>query len=254
VSKHLANANLVSSYDVSYFRKFSETRLRAISLCAEMGLPLYKIHHSIVIGDAAMLIANEVERQMGVRVDYEIVEAGALLHDVGISQIISDDMPEHAYIGGRIAQDAGFGEKVSRCIELHDCAGFVKEYVLALDLPRTVAKDDLLPETWEEKIVAYADMIISLEGEWQMDVWNDDTCPARAYFDYISTPLRIRRGLTMSKSHPQFEYDIEFNRSMRRFVPRAKYETLLRPRIDRMVKSIRASGMQVPFPSLAQWP
>ncbi len=241
------------SYDVSYFKNFSNVRLKCIALLAEVGLPLYKIHHSIVIGDVALLIASEVEKQMGVKVDYEVVEAGALLHDLGISQIITDDMPEHAYIGGQIARAAGFSEEVARCIELHDCAGLVKEYVLALNLPRTVDKDDMIPETWEEKIVAYADMIISLEGEWQADVWNDDECPAKAYYDYLTTPLRVRQGLMLSKDHPQFAYDIEFNKYMRRFAPRDKYEEL-RPRIDRMVKSIKEAGYQIPFPSLSKWP
>ena len=241
------------SYDLGYFKNFSQKRKEAIALCCEVGLPLYKIHHSIAVGDAALLIADEVERQEGVKIDKEIVELGALLHDVGISQIISDDMPEHAYIGGQIALAAGYSKEISLCIELHDCAGFVKEYVTELDLARTVEKDDLLPETWEEKIVAYADMIISLEGEWGMDVWNDDECPARAYYDYISQPIKIRKGLTLLKSHPQFEYDIEFNKTMRKYAPRDKYEKLLRSRIDRMVKSIRLAGFQIPFNSLEKW-
>ena len=73
---------------------------------------------------------------------------GALLHDVGISQIQKDDMPEHAFIGAQIARDAGYPEEVARCIELHDFAGLTKEYVEGANLPCVIDKDDKLPVTW----------------------------------------------------------------------------------------------------------
>lgn len=37
-------------FDLSHFNKFSPQRIKATALCAEVGLPLYKILHSIVIG------------------------------------------------------------------------------------------------------------------------------------------------------------------------------------------------------------
>lgn len=176
MSKYVVQPFTKPSYDLSYFMNFSPDRLKAVALMAEVGLPLYKIHHSIVIGDVALLIADGVEKLEGVKVDRYVCEMGALLHDVGISQIQKDDMPEHAFIGAQIARDAGYPEEVARCIELHDFAGLTKEYVEGANLPCVIEKDDKLPVTWEEKIVAYADMIVSLEGEWFMDVWNDDTC------------------------------------------------------------------------------
>ena len=58
---------------------FSPDRLKAVALMAEVGLPLYKIHHSIVIGDVALLIADGVEKLEGVKVDRYVCEMGALL-------------------------------------------------------------------------------------------------------------------------------------------------------------------------------
>lgn len=242
-----------ASYDLSHFRKFSPARVKAVALCAEVGLPLYKIHHSIVIGDAALLIADEVRKQTGADIDMEVVEVGAVLHDVGISQIQADDMPEHAFIGAMIARDAGYSEHIARCIELHDFAGLVEEYVQGINLPCYIDKKDKLPESWEEKIVAYADMIISLEGEWFMDVWNDDTCPARAYYDLLSLPYMTRIGRVLTKDHPQMKHDIEFNREMRIFAPRERYERELRPQIERMRRTIERSGMSLPFPARKEW-
>lgn len=93
MSKYVVQPFTKPSYDLSYFMNFSPDRLKAVALMAEVGLPLYKIHHSIVIGDVALLIADGVEKLEGVKVDRYVCEMGALLHDVGISQIQKDDMP-----------------------------------------------------------------------------------------------------------------------------------------------------------------
>ena len=156
MSKYVVQPFTKPSYDLSYFMNFSPDRLKAVALMAEVGLPLYKIHHSIVIGDVALLIADGVEKLEGVKVDRYVCEMGALLHDVGISQIQKDDMPEHAFIGAQIARDAGYPEEVARCIELHDFAGLTKEYVEGANLPCVIDKDDKLPVTWEEKGKKYS--------------------------------------------------------------------------------------------------
>lgn len=243
----------IQTYDLEYFKSFSDSRIKAVALCAEVGLLMYKIHHSLVVADAALLIAEEVKKQVKADLNMDVIEIGAILHDIGISQINMDNMPEHAYIGGEIARAAGYSEEVARCIERHDGAGFVKEFVLALNLPRSVEKDDMLPETWVEKIVAYADLIISIEAEAQLDFWNDDYSAAKLYYPYLAELYKNRLGLRFPKNHPQFDYIIEFNKCMRRFAPKEKYEARLRVQINRMVDSIRSFGLQIPCNSLKQW-
>ena len=77
MSKYVVQPFTKPSYDLSYFMNFSPDRLKAVALMAEVGLPLYKIHHSIVIGDVALLIADGVEKLEGVKVDryvfYQII-------------------------------------------------------------------------------------------------------------------------------------------------------------------------------------
>lgn len=240
------------SFDLEYFSTFSQERIQALALCAEVELCMYKIRHSMVVADAALMIADEVEKQLNVKLDKRVIEIGALLHDVGISQIDKDDMPEHAYIGAEITRSAGYSEHIARCIELHDGGGFVEEFVSTLNIARSVDKKDLLPETWEEKIVCYADLIISVEAEAGLDVWEDDYAPAKAIFYYVNSAFKSRMGLEATKDHPQFKYVNEFNKKMRRFAPKEKYDAL-RPQIQRMFDSILHAGLVLPFQSLKEW-
>ena len=94
--------DLMSHYHLGDFRNYSKERLRAIALCAEVGLPLYKIRHSSAVADTAVVIAREVKAQLRISVDEEICELGGMLHDIGISQILTDDMPEHGPIGAKL--------------------------------------------------------------------------------------------------------------------------------------------------------
>lgn len=240
-------------YDLRKYKSFSPIRHRAISLCVEMGLSAHKIYHSLAVADCAVLIAQEVEKQMGVKVDKDVCEIGALLHDIGLSQFV-DDRPGHDYVGACLAMDAGFSEEIAHCIEYHDCGGLTAEYCKLLDIPHTREdKPDAIPETWEEKIVAYADQIVSQAGEWEVDVWNDDEAPAKASYGYLDAPVHYKYGRRLPYDHPQVARLCEFNKEMRRFMPRELFETL-RPALDRMVEVQLAAGMPHPFPSCSEWP
>lgn len=246
---------LEPTYDLSEFKSFSPLRHRALSLCVALGLSPHKIYHSLVIADCALLLCDEVEKQLGVKADRDVCDIGALLHDIGLSQIEADNRPEHCYVGSCIARDAGFGEAVARCIEYHDCGGMVEEYCKLIDVPRSrPEKLDAMPETWEEKIVCYADQIISQAGEWEVDVWNDDFAPAKASYGYLASPVREKLGLRLSYDHPQIVSMCEFNKEMRRFMPKELFESKLRRGIDRMTDWQKQAGMPHPFPSCATWP
>ena len=134
--------------------------------------------------------------------------------------------------------------------------GLLRPFKKPKDFMRNIGEDVEMklfsPVTWEEKIVAYADMIVSLEGEWFMDVWNDDTCACRAYYDLLSIVFKTRTGRVLTKDHPQFQHEIDFNREMRKYIPREVYETI-RPRINRMRDTIRMSGESLPLPSMDSW-
>ena len=82
-----------------------------------------------------------------------LVEAGALLHDIGRSKTHSIS---HAVEGGRIAQYLGMSQEIISIIENHIGAGIPKAEAESLGLPSR----DFVPKTLEEKIVAHADNLI----------------------------------------------------------------------------------------------
>lgn len=241
-------------YDFSRMATSTDVRNRAIAMNVEVGTSMYKIHHSMVIADVALAIADEVEKQEGVKLDRFVIETGSLLHDIGISQTIDDSSPEHGMIGANMVRDAGYPEAVARCVEFHDCGGFVREIVAELGLPTTCGKLDTLPESWEEKIAVFADFVISFEGEYLLDLWNDPTAPARAVHPYFKYLYQHRRGLAFPTDHPELYYVNDFNREMIKYCPRAVYETF-RPGIARMLASMVADGIPIPpRQPLVQWP
>lgn len=242
------------SYNFDRMATSSEVRNKAIAMNVEVGVPMYKIHHSMVIADVALAIADQVEEQESVKLDRFVVEAGALLHDIGISQTEDDVSPEHAMIGADIVRAAGYPEEVARCVEMHDCGGLVEEVIQELGLAPTIGKTDTLPQSWEEKIAVYSDLMVSLEGEFVVDMWNDPVAPAKAIYPYLEIVYRHRRGLTFPTNHPQLYYCNSFNQEMIGYCPRSMYETL-RLQINRMVNSMEAIGIAIPpLPVLSEWP
>ena len=60
----------------------------------------------------------------GLKIDIELVEAGALLHDLGRSK---NHTVDHAIVGAQIAQSIGLPESVIRIIKRHVGAGITAE-------------------------------------------------------------------------------------------------------------------------------
>jgi len=107
-----------------------------------------------------MRIAN-VYKAKGYRVDLKLVEAGALLHDIGRSQTHSI---EHGAAGGQIARRLGMPMELAHIIERHVGAGLTPDEARRNNLP----KGNYVPETLEEKIVCYADKLI--EGAHEVGI------------------------------------------------------------------------------------
>ncbi len=134
------------------------SRAACLDLLQGVGCSAEVIAHCCAVADVAVCIARRVDA------DVRLVEAGALLHDIGRSQIHGI---QHAVVGARIAKKLGMPEGICRIIERHIGAGIPKGEAAALGLP----VKGYMPETLEEKIVAHADNLIEnnhiqpIEGE-----------------------------------------------------------------------------------------
>jgi len=91
----------------------------------------------------------------------ELIEAGALLHDIGVYSLYKDGVLDgsnyitHGILGYELLKKEGFDEKICRFAMLHTGVGITKVEIEQNKLP--LPARDYIAETDEEKIVMYAD-------------------------------------------------------------------------------------------------
>jgi tRNA (cytidine56-2'-O)-methyltransferase len=120
---------------------------QCLRLLKEAGCSDEVINHCKAVRKVAVRIAKKAHANI------ELVEAGALLHDIGRSKTQG---VLHGVEGAKIAQQLGLPAGIVNIIERHLGAGIPQDESLALGLP---AKE-YVPITLEEKIVAHADNLI----------------------------------------------------------------------------------------------
>ena len=125
---------------------------QAIQLLHESQCSLKVIKHCKAVAKLALATA-EACKGKGLNVDLELVEIGALLHDIGRSKTHS---VHHAVVGAEILEAAGLPEPVISIIKRHVGGGITTSEAERLGWP----KDVYVPLTIEEKIVSYADKLI----------------------------------------------------------------------------------------------
>ncbi len=108
------------------------------------------VAHCRAVSAMAISIADRVSRP----VDRELVRLGGLFHDIGRSR--THDIG-HALAGVEIGRSLGFSKELLLIIERHVGAGITAAEAVRLGLPQK----DYLPQTTEEKIVSYADNLLS---------------------------------------------------------------------------------------------
>ncbi len=136
------------------------SRERALHFLRQSGCSRSVIKHCVTVTELAIEIA-EACHERGLDVDVELVEIGALLHDIGRSKTHS---VHHAIAGANIAKSLGVPEPVLAIIKRHVGGGITAKEARKLAWP----KDVYAPQTLEEKIVSYADKLI--EGSRRMPI------------------------------------------------------------------------------------
>ena len=105
------------------------------------------INHCKAVRDVAIRMAEKANANI------RLVEAGALLHDIGRSK--THDI-FHVIEGVKIAEKLGFSKELIKIIERHIGAGIPADNAVKLGLPRK----DYIPLSLEEKIVCHSDNLI----------------------------------------------------------------------------------------------
>ncbi|MGD2142792.1 MAG: TIGR00295 family protein [Candidatus Bathyarchaeota archaeon] len=137
-------------------------REEALAILREAGCSEGVINHCLNVNGIAIRIAEGLQGK-GLKIDLALVQAGALLHDLGRSRTHGI---EHGVVGGEIAKELGLPNKLVRIIERHIGGGIPAEETLALGLP----EKDYVPESLEEKVVSYADKLIEGDREVEFEV------------------------------------------------------------------------------------
>lgn len=125
---------------------------QALQFLRQSRCPKNVIKHCETVAELAVEIAKAC-KEKGLDVDLRLVETGALLHDIGRSRTHT---VHHAVVGAKMARSLGLPDAVISMIKRHVGGGITAEEAERLGWP----KDIYIPQTWEDKIVAYADKLI----------------------------------------------------------------------------------------------
>lgn len=128
------------------------TRKEALGFLKQSGCRENVIKHVEVVSQLAVTIAQAFIRK-GYNVNVNLVEIGALLHDIGRAKTHTVN---HAIIGAEIARSLDLPESVVSIIKRHVGGGITAEEAKKLGWPDGI----YVPQTLEEKIVCYADKLI----------------------------------------------------------------------------------------------
>ena len=126
----------------------SEEKDRYIGLLREAGCSNPVIRHCSVVADTAAALSEKSPF-----FDDTLVQAGALLHDIGRSATHGIG---HAQAGADICRSLGLGEDLARIVECHTGAGLTADECIQLGL----LPIDCIPSTPEGALVACADNLV----------------------------------------------------------------------------------------------
>lgn len=132
----------------------------ALRLLVQSGCTPRVIRHCKAVAALALQFAKAC-KESGLNVDIQLVQIGALLHDIGRSRTHSID---HVVIGAEIAKSLNLPESVMSIIARHAGGGITTDEAKKLGWPIKC----YIPQSLEERIVTYADKLI--EGSRRVEI------------------------------------------------------------------------------------
>jgi len=162
----------------------SDLRKRAEEYFKKYPLSDDKIGHSYAVAEFSEKIAQRM-KDSGVDVNVDEAWAGAILHEIGLTapdcpkteaEESVRPYPEHAVIGAKDAQEAGFPTSVVAAIQNHG-GHYNKAECELLEMPLAVVGDTWTSDIIEAKVVAAADEVLFLRRHANppLDPWKDNS-------------------------------------------------------------------------------
>lgn len=122
----------------------------AFRLLTEMGCSEKIINHTKTVLKSLEILSKKTKKKFNLK----LARIGAILHDIGRSKSHGIN---HGYLGAEILCKLNMPEELVKIVERHVGAGITIEEAINNDMP---AKN-FIPETYEEKIVCYADKLVN---------------------------------------------------------------------------------------------
>lgn len=116
--------------------------------------------HCNIVRDLSLQIADNLKKK-GIKVDRDLLEVGALIHDIGAYSCFDTKQEpikpyiQHGILGEQVLLDQGLPMELARFASHHTGVGITKKDIEQQNLP--LPKKDFIPETLEEEIVCFAD-------------------------------------------------------------------------------------------------
>jgi uncharacterized protein len=115
--------------------------------------------HCMVVKEIATEVALIYQQKTGVMVDMDLIETGAMIHDIGWLGIEITKSIAHGEAGYKWLMENDFPEKLARFCSTHVGSGISPEDEREMEyLDKTI---DHMPKSTEEIIVAFADKFTS---------------------------------------------------------------------------------------------
>jgi HD superfamily phosphodiesterase len=195
----------------------SMDRAYVIDTMRKNRIPEERIEHGEQVCDLALKIAARMEELQKTRLNHDDIIAGAILHDAGFVKctgkpvsvnllgkkeiVIPEDVLMHGMYSAELAAKMGFRREVQRITVRHELIAVTRAERSELGI-LPLPKDDVVPETWEEKAVMYADGLVFLALGLDLDLWNDPGAPARGFLDILKVMIGKQSKEPVTLSHP----------------------------------------------------
>lgn len=132
--------------------------------------PILFAHSKAVAQKAVAIAKNFQKKNSAIKLNLKLIEESAMLHDIGMKFIHAPEigcngkLPYvcHGYKGAELLRKENLPSHALIC-ERHVGMGLSKQEIIAKQLP--LPAKDMIPTTWEEKIVLFADKFFSKSKE-----------------------------------------------------------------------------------------